>query len=140
MKLIWDILLLIGMLPGTVLPSYLTEQLIAPALFKVDSADDSPDNQPVDDEKSPADSGAKLKASSVYSATRPAAFPYSKGDLRNKRSESTCFLSSRDLVARDTGRWPNSGPARFVHDELPLALDHATTSPAIQPQAPPRAI
>lgn len=91
MKVIWDVLLLVGLFPGTVLPSFLTDQLIAPTAISTESreSDQSTESGPRSGNPS-EDSDAVIGTPSVYSALRPATFPYSKGDLRSINRSCEC--------------------------------------------------
>jgi hypothetical protein len=91
MKVIWDVLLLVGLIPGTVLPSFLTDQLIAPAAISAEAREGDQSTETGPGSGSPSeDSDAAIGTPSVYSALRPATFPYSKGDLRSINRSSEC--------------------------------------------------
>lgn len=140
MKVVWDVLLLVGLFPGTVLPSFLTEQLIAPSSPQVDlHAIDPTGNESSDESEGSNEPDATLGVPSVYSAIRPATFPYTKGDLRtiSRRSECPVFsVHSAACEAQASGVCapsPQGGPEETIYK----TRRPANTAPARWAHAPP---
>lgn len=96
MKLLIHLFLLAGLSPGTILPSFITDRLIAPVPAKTRTADKTekvhaPERKaPEKGSDSSKSASLVLEVPSTYSAIRPTAFQFSKGDFRARIIPRDC--------------------------------------------------
>lgn len=99
MKLLIHLFLLAGLSPGTILPSFLTDRLIAPVPAKTTTVDKTekvhfPERKaPEKGSDSSKSASLVLEVPSTYSAIRPTAFQFSKGDFRARIIPRDCTAS-----------------------------------------------
>lgn len=143
MNKILTMLLLFGVSPGTLLPSSITDQLIAPAFPQSEKTQDtgSKNNGEIpepDEDSSPSTKHLSLGVPSIYSAIRPAGFHFTKGDFRTiltpRGFHTTYYDTHADAFSRS-----NSGLRPTAIMELDFCDTHraTVTSPEICAHAPP---
>jgi hypothetical protein len=144
-RTLMTLFLLVGMFPGSVLPSFITEQLIAPVGPTNDSNSDSQEGTtdestgPNKDEGSQEPSAPILAAASCYSAIRPTGFQFSKGEIHSIHDRQECRFGMIGS-GLEAGARPRSSVSMYWRI---LALDHcnaheaSVTSPEICAHAPP---
>lgn len=138
MKTLLGLFLLFGMSPGSFLPSFLTDQLLAPVLnLGTKAGEQADETAPAqsDDPSEPKD--AQLVAMS-YAAIRSTGFQVAKDQLRS------IFTLKIQAIARFVQGVSASHPlslpalARFLDTNFQIAQPPAEILPQIQAQAPPQ--
>ena len=131
MNAILTLVLLVCLTPGAILPSHVTDQLIAPPIC-------NPEKGPDGDSESD-DAPSMAATPSLYSATRPATCQMTRSEIRAISTRTECWPATRALSEAVSRPVPE---VRLMFRRVMEADDcHAHesrfTSPQINPQAPP---
>lgn len=143
MKMLLNLFLLVGMSPGTFLPSSITDQLIAPTAPQPKSSSDAAES---DDDKNSSrgqdadpsqETSPVLVVPSMYSAIRPTGIQFTKSDFRTILTPVGSHASKFFLLFDFTTASRNGLHSRIMELDFCDAYSATVTSPEICAHAPP---
>lgn len=134
MKTLLGLFLLVGMLPGSLLPSFLTDRLLAPVLGKTEEKAEGASSIPPNE--CPKSDGAHLVATS-YAATRPTDVQVAKDHARTIFTLEIQPTQKSDRYALLFVVQPADSFARLIETECRIAREPWVGVPQIRALAPP---